>query len=105
MKTSAAARRVLPWLSLALVLCLQPAAAAEPATPTAPPAKSAKAAAKPGDKGAAAGIIVLDGKAPPAAGVKGQAATGIGAGGCAACDKTEPATKPAAKAAQAAPTK
>lgn len=42
--------------------------------------------AKPGSGAGNAGIIVLDGKTPP--GDKGaKVSTGIGLGGCAACDK------------------
>ena len=42
--------------------------------------------AKPGNGAGNAGIIVLDGKTPP--GDKGaKVSTGIGLGGCAACDK------------------
>jgi hypothetical protein len=42
--------------------------------------------AKPGSGAGNAGIIVLDGKTPP--GEKGaKVSTGIGLGGCAACDK------------------
>jgi hypothetical protein len=76
-----------------------PAAAAEPAAPAAKPA-----AAKPTGKAESAGIIVLDGKAPPTQPGKptqgADAATGIGLGGCAACDKTTPANakKPATAA-------
>lgn len=86
------------WLTLlAASLLALPAAAAEPAANAAKPA-----AAKPAGKAEAAGIIVLDGKAPPTQPSKptqgAEAATGIGLGGCAACDKTTPAAqkKPAA---------
>jgi hypothetical protein len=98
------------WPVLLLLGALAaPASAAEPAAPAAKPT-----ATKPAAKGETAGIIVLDGKTPPAAAqgtkpakpTKGaDAATGIGLGGCAACDKS-PAPgqkKPAAAAAQDKP--
>ena len=48
--------------------------------------------AKPGSGAGNAGIIVLDGKTPP--GSKGaKVSTGIGLGGCAACDQPGAATK------------
>lgn len=94
------ARAPARWLLLAAAaLVALPAAAAEPAATAAKPA-----AAKPAGKAEAAGIIVLDGKAPPTQPSKptqgAEAATGIGLGGCAACDKTTPAgqKKPAAAA-------
>ena len=92
-------------LVLAGSLLALPAAAAEPAAPAAKPA-----AAKPTGKAEAAGIIVLDGKAPPTKPAKPSqgtdAATGIGLGGCAACDKKPPAgqSKPAAAAQERAAT-
>ena len=88
-------------LAIFIGLCSVAAGAAEPAagaTQAATTAKTkakpeAKPAAKPTGKAEASGIIVLDGKAPPATKpakpAKGaEAATGIGLGGCAACDKT-----------------
>jgi hypothetical protein len=81
-------------LAICLGLCWAAAGAAEPAAgATQAAAKPAAAkATKPTGKAEAAGIIVLDGKAPPAKPTKGaEAATGIGLGGCAACDKTTPA--------------
>ena len=67
-------------LAICTTACMQsfPLEAAEPA--------------KPGSGAGNAGIIVLDGKAPP--GDKGaKVSTGIGLGGCAACDKPVAGTK------------
>ena len=53
----------------------------------APAAESQGKLAKPGGDKDSAGIIILDGKTPPGADAAGKVSTGIGLGGCAACDK------------------
>ena len=61
------------------------------------PAWSADSIALPTAKREQAGIIILDGKSPPARSPAGNVATGIGAGGCAACDKQGVKSQPDAK--------
>ena len=60
-----------------------------------PTAPAWSAEALPGAKKDQAGIIILDGRAPPTQSPAGNVATGIGAGGCAACDQAEKVQKAA----------
>ena len=73
-------------------------AAAQAAEPLVKPAT-------PGSDKSNAGIIILDGKTPPGANAGGKVATGIGLGGCAACDKPELDAKTKASASKAATAK
>ncbi len=64
-------------------------------------ASAAEAPAKPQAQKDQAGIIILDGKTPPTA--TGNVGIGIGAGGCAACGKTEISTAAKAKLTSGVP--